>query len=40
VGQVTQAVDSPPSVAGWGSVLRALAAFPATWADEAGAGHV
>jgi Phosphotransferase enzyme family len=40
VGQVTQAADSPPSVAGWGSVLRALAAFPATWADEAGAGHV
>ena len=40
VGQVTQAADSPPSVAGWGSVLRALAAFPGTWADEAGAGHV
>jgi hypothetical protein len=40
VGQVTQAADSPPSVAGWGSVLRALAAFPGTWADDAGAGHV
>jgi SAM-dependent methyltransferase len=40
VGQVTQALDSPGSVAGWGSVLRALAASPATWADEAGAGHV
>jgi SAM-dependent methyltransferase len=40
VGQVTQAADSPRSVAGWGSVLRALAAFPGTWADEPGAGRV
>lgn len=34
VRQVVQASDSPRSVAGWGSVLRALAAFPGTWADE------
>jgi hypothetical protein len=40
VGQVTQAADSPRSVAGWGSVLRALAAFPGTWADELGAARV
>jgi SAM-dependent methyltransferase len=38
VRQVTQAADSPRSVAGWGSVLRALATFPGTWADE-GAGN-
>jgi hypothetical protein len=36
--QVLDAEDSPRSVAGWGSVLRALAAAPATWADEFGAG--
>jgi SAM-dependent methyltransferase len=34
VRQVVQASDSPRSVAGWGSVLRALAAAPGTWADE------
>jgi hypothetical protein len=34
VRQVLQATDSPRSVAGWGSVLRALAVSPATWADE------
>jgi hypothetical protein len=34
VRQVVQASDSPRSVAGWGSVLRALAAGPGTWADE------
>jgi hypothetical protein len=34
VRQVVQAGDSPRSVAGWGSVLRALAAAPGTWADE------
>jgi SAM-dependent methyltransferase len=34
VRQVAQASDSPRSVAGWGSVLRALAAAPGTWADE------
>jgi Phosphotransferase enzyme family len=34
VRQVIQAADSPRSVAGWGSVLRALAAWPGTWADE------
>jgi SAM-dependent methyltransferase len=34
VHQVVQASDSPRSVAGWGSVLRALAAAPGTWADE------
>jgi hypothetical protein len=34
VRQVVQASDSPRSVAGWGSVLRALAASPGTWADE------
>jgi Phosphotransferase enzyme family len=32
--QVIQAADSPRSVAGWGSVLRALATWPGTWADE------
>jgi aminoglycoside phosphotransferase len=37
--QVLDAEDSPRSVAGWGSVLRALAAAPATWADELGAGR-
>jgi Phosphotransferase enzyme family len=36
VRQVLQATDSPRSVAGWGSVLRALAVSPATWADELG----
>jgi SAM-dependent methyltransferase len=34
IRQVVQASDSPRSVAGWGSVLRALAAAPGTWADE------
>jgi len=34
VRQVVQASDSPRSVAGWGSVLRALAAAPGTWCDE------
>jgi hypothetical protein len=34
VRQVVQASDSPRSLAGWGSVLRALAAAPGTWADE------
>lgn len=34
VRQVVQASDSPRAVAGWGSVLRALAAAPGTWADE------
>jgi hypothetical protein len=34
---VTQAADSPRSVAGWGSVLASLAAFPGTWADLGGA---
>jgi aminoglycoside phosphotransferase len=34
VRQVVQASDSPRSVVGWGSVLRALAAAPGTWADE------
>ena len=34
VRQVVQASDSPRSIAGWGSVLRALAAAPGTWADE------
>lgn len=34
VRQVVQATDSPRSVQGWGSVLRALAAWPGTWADE------
>ena len=29
-----QATDSPRSVAGWGSVLQALAVSPATWADQ------
>ena len=32
--QVAQAADSPRSVAGWGSVLRALAGGPATWAYD------
>jgi hypothetical protein len=36
VRQVLQATDSPRSVAGWGSVLRALAFSPATWADQFG----
>jgi hypothetical protein len=36
VRQVLQATDSPRSVAGWGSVLRALAVSPATWADQFG----
>jgi hypothetical protein len=36
VRQVLQATDSPRSVAGWGSVLRALAVCPATWADQFG----
>jgi hypothetical protein len=31
--QVVQAGDSPRSIEGWGSVLRALAAHPGTWAD-------
>jgi hypothetical protein len=26
-------------VAGWGSVLASLAAFPGTWADRWGAAH-
>jgi phosphotransferase family enzyme len=39
VRQVTHAADSPRSVAGWGSVLRALAAVPGTWADELSAGR-
>jgi Phosphotransferase enzyme family len=39
VRQVLQATDSPRSVAGWGSVLRALAVSPATWTDEFGAGR-
>jgi SAM-dependent methyltransferase len=34
VRQIVQADDSPRSVAGWGSVLLALAMFPGTWADE------
>jgi SAM-dependent methyltransferase len=34
VRQVLQSTDSPRSVAGWGSVLRALAVSPATWADQ------
>jgi SAM-dependent methyltransferase len=38
VRQVVQASDAPRSVAGWGSVLRALAAAPGTWADELAAG--
>jgi hypothetical protein len=36
VRQVVQAYDSSRSIAGWGSVLRALAADPGTWADELG----
>jgi SAM-dependent methyltransferase len=34
VRQVLQSTDSPRSVAGWGSILRALAVSPATWADQ------
>jgi SAM-dependent methyltransferase len=34
VRQIVQAGDSPRSIAGWGSVLRALAARPGTWADD------
>ncbi len=33
VRQIVQAGDSPRSIEGWGSVLRALAAFSGTWAD-------
>ena len=36
VRQIVQAGDSPRSIEGWGSVLRALAAFPGTWADAYG----
>ena len=36
VRQVLPSTDSPRSVAGWGSVLRALAVSPATWADQFG----
>ena len=36
VRQIVQAGDSPRSIEGWGSVLRALAAFPGTWADAFG----
>jgi hypothetical protein len=38
VRQIVQAGDSPRSIEGWGSVLRALAAFPGTWADAYGPG--
>jgi hypothetical protein len=38
VRQVVQAGDSPRSIEGWGSVLRALAAAPGTWADAYGPG--
>jgi phosphotransferase family enzyme len=34
VREFVHADASPRSVAGWGSVLRALAAWPGTWADE------
>lgn len=34
VRQVNQSADSSRSVSGWGSVLRALATWPGTWADE------
>jgi hypothetical protein len=34
VRQIVQADDSPRSVAGWGSVLLALAMHPGTWTDE------
>jgi hypothetical protein len=34
VRQVVQSLDSPRSVAGWGSVLQALAASPGMWADD------
>ncbi len=34
VREFVHADASPRSVAGWGSVLRALAATPSTWADE------
>ena len=38
VRQIVQAGDSPRAIAGWGSVLRALATSPGTWADEFGHG--
>jgi hypothetical protein len=34
VRQVTQSLDAPRSVEGWGSVLRALATSPETWAED------
>jgi hypothetical protein len=34
VRQVTQSSDAPRSVAGWGSVLQALATSPETWAED------
>jgi hypothetical protein len=33
VRQIVQSGDSPRSIAGWGSVLRALSTWPGTWAD-------
>jgi hypothetical protein len=34
VRQIVESGDSPRAVAGWGSVLHALAARPGTWADD------
>lgn len=36
VRQIVGSGDSPRAIEGWGSVLRALAAFPGTWADAFG----